>query len=287
MSGCAVHPYDPTMSDVGDLLELMQAMPVWDTVQATVVHRIDVSRLPVPGARPGPQPLGRTGPVEPQLVEERWVEACYAMTARARPFRLRMVLQEHTGNDPLGLPPEVVVDDGHTVWEQHAQRVSRSRARVPHSRHVRSAEWMIAARDVALAHRISVDPASKDGRGSWRVSLDPLPLGDLPTSSLTRRAQMRAELDVDAESGIVMTAGWHVSGRLVESSSLLGVVVGGDVPDEVFSYLAPAGVEVGEGVKLEIPTRFKPAFVLGVLAAAAGEQVAKGVARLRGSSRDT
>ncbi len=272
------------MSDVGDLLELMQSMPVWDTVQATFVHRLDVSRLPVPGARPSPQPLDRTGPVEPQLVEERWVEARYALTSRARPFRLRMALQERTGNDPLGLPPEVVVDDGHTVWEQHAQRVSRSRARVPHSRHVRSAEWMIAARDVAQAHRISVNPVSQDGGGSWRVTLDPLPLTDLPPSSRTPRAQMRAELDVDAESGIVTTAGWHVSGRLVESSSLLGLVVGGDIPDEVFSYLAPPGIEVGEGVKLEIPTRFKPAFVLGVVAAAAGEQVAKGVARLR---RDT
>ena len=97
------------MSDVGDLFELMQAMPVCETGQATVVHRMDVSRLPVPGASPGPQPLVRTGPVEPQFVKERWVEARYPMTARARPFRLRMVLQEHTGNDPLGLPPEVVV----------------------------------------------------------------------------------------------------------------------------------------------------------------------------------
>ncbi len=37
------------MSEVADLLELMQAMPVWNTVQATVVHRVDASQAAAQG----------------------------------------------------------------------------------------------------------------------------------------------------------------------------------------------------------------------------------------------
>ena len=46
------------MSEVGDLLELMQAMPVWNTVQATVVHHVDASQAAALGARPSPARWG-------------------------------------------------------------------------------------------------------------------------------------------------------------------------------------------------------------------------------------
>ncbi len=269
------------MPDVVELLELLhENTPRWQNLRAVVVHRVDLA-----ARQAAPRIIGQ-GPSGGTPVDRRWLEARYELTAAAHPLRLRMTRLEYTGNDPQGVPPESAVDDGEVLWEQVAEQVNRARHRRPHNRHIRAAQWLLMARDLAVCHRLSITGTqTRDGRATWKVHAEPLPADLQPLLLPTPRHGLSGDLEIDAELGVVVAADWTFDEQLVEATTLLDLHADESAAAQTFHFEPPPGANMTEGPLSPIPAPFKPAFAVGILTAVASEHVARLLSRLPSRSK--
>ncbi len=274
------------MPDVVELLELLHGnTPRWQNLRAVVVHRVDPAAREAPPRKTEQERSGGT-PVDLRPVDRRWLEARYELTAAVDPLRLRMTRLDYAGNDPQGVPPESAVDDGQVLWEQVALRVNRARHRRPHNRHVRAAEWLLMPRDLAVCHQLSITGTqTRDGRATWKVHAEPLPADLRPLVLPTPRHGLRGELKIDAELGVVVAADWTLDERLVEATTLLDLHADESAAAQTFRFEPPSGANLSEGTLSPIPTRFKPAFAVGILTAVISEHIARLLSRLPSRSK--
>jgi len=84
----------------------------------------------------------------------------------------------------------------------------------------------------------------------------------------------------DLELGVVVAADWTLDERLVEATTLLELHADESAAAQTFRFEPPSGVNLTEGTLSPIPTRFKPAFAVGILTAVASEHVARLLSRL-------
>lgn len=268
------------MSDLADLLVLLHDSDRrWRAVDAVVEARTDLSLLAeVAGAGRGAS--SRPEPAEPPLVG-RAVSARYRVRVVRDPWRSRWERLEHRGNDPTGLPPELVVDDGTVTWEQTVSQVSRNRLRSARSRVLRTTTALLQPAGLGAAHHLAVTGTDVvDGRPVVLVAATPRRSIAPATVRLPELRGLTGRLAVDAEIGLVLTARWSWQHQEVASSALSELTVNPDLDPELFAFVPPPGVQVVDGIR--IPTRYVPAIGLGVLTAAVGDRIARVLRRGRG-----
>jgi hypothetical protein len=261
------------MPELADLLVLVHDSDQrWGSVDVVSRTEIDLVRLQE-AARPRPEAATREVPAEPGQVERR-TSASYRIRAARDPWRTRWERLDHQGNDPNGLPPELVVDDGEALWEQLGKRVSRNRLRMPRTRPLRTASAMLSPHDLGAAHHLTVSGTGvRDRREVWLISARPrdpvLPRGAL----LVETRVLAGELAIDVETGILLSARWFHQGLMVLSSALTDLRVDPPLDPGLFDFHPPPDAQITEGMR--IPTQFVPAATVGILTAVVGDRIAR------------
>ncbi len=136
-------------------------------------------------------------------------------------------------------------------------------------------------RDLAVCHQLSITGTqTRDGRATWKVHAEPLPADLRPLVLRTPRHGLSGKLEIDAEFGVVVAADWKLDERLIEATTLLELHADESAAAQTFHFEPPSGVNLTEGTLSPIPTRFKPAFAVGLPTAVASEHVARLLSRL-------
>lgn len=106
------------------------------------------------------------------------------------------------------------------------------------------------------------------GRAGWRVHaqavLDPPPVRDSD-----------GDLLVDQQTGLVLSQLWRRQGAIVSSAEMTRLDVDGPAQPELFIFTPPPGARVTPGTPVLLPTRYRPALIVGLLTAVAGDAVAR------------
>lgn len=259
--------HGPAMISQGELLELLaDSDQHWQRLHAQCVLRLP-ARVPsglrrgAPGATPGPKDLGP--------------EVTFDVAATTGPFRLRV--ERVLGAQPVDVP-DLAVDDGTALWMQTGVDVQQSRFRAPTDRWVAAVSDLLVPRGLSAEHRLRVvGDGEVAGRPCWRVRamavLDPPPVRD-----------SEGDLLVDQQTGLVLSQVWRRQGAPISSAEMTRLDIDGPAQPELFMFTPPPGTGVTPGMPVQLPTRYRPAIIVGLLTAVAGDAVAR-VAGALGSRR--
>ena len=249
------------MISQGELLALLaDSDQTWQRLQARCLLRLP------PRVRNGFQ---RSDPGL-RVAIEPGPEVTFDVAATMRPFRLRV--ERVPGPAPQAQPaeaPNLAVDDGTVLWLRTGVNVQQLPFRTPTDPWVAAVSRLLMPRGLSAGHRLVLTGEGEaDGRACWRVQaqaiLDPPPVRDT-----------EGELLVDQQTGLVLSQRWRRQGAIVSSAEMISVDVDGPVQPELFTFTPPAGAHVTAGAPLVLPVRYRPAVVVGLLTAVAGDVVAR------------